>query len=75
MSRTLADETVTHLHQFQPPISGRYVRLQIEDGDWYGDYPEIREFEVFTEDYRLPPPIDNRLDEYNAVQMHYENLG
>ncbi len=75
VSRTLADETVTHLHQFQPPISGRYVRLQIEDGDWYGDYPEIREFEVFTDGYRLPPPIDNRLDEYNAVQMHYENLG
>ena len=24
---------------------------------------------------RLPPPIDDRLDEYNAVQMHYENLG
>ena len=75
VSHTLVDEVVTHLRQFQPPISGRYVRLQIEQGDWYGDYPEIREFEVFTDSYRLPPPIDNRLDEYNAVQMHYENLG
>ena len=75
VSRTLADETVTHLRQFQPAISGRYVRLQIEQGDWYGDYPEIQEFEVFTDTYRLPPPIDSRLDEHNAVQMHYENLG
>ena len=75
VSRMLVDETVTHLRQFQPPILGRYVRLQIEQGDWYGDYPEIREFEVFTDTYRLASPIDNRLDEYNAVQMHYENLG
>ena len=75
VSHTLVDETVTHLRQFQPPISGRYIRLQIEEGDWYGDYPEIREFEIFTDTYRLPPPIDKRLDEYNAVQMHYENLG
>ena len=75
VSHTLVDETVTHLRQFQPPISGRYVRLQIEQGDWYGDYPEIREFEIFTDTYRLPPATDNRLDAYNAVQMHYENLG
>ena len=75
VSRTLADEVVTHLRQFQPSISGRYIRLQIEEGDWYGDYPEIREFEVFTDTYRLPSSIDNKLDEYNAVQMHYENLG
>ena len=75
VSHTLVDEVVTHVRQFQPPISGRYIRLQIEHGDWYGDYPEIREFEVFTDTYRLPPPSDNRLDEYNAVQMHYENLG
>ncbi len=75
VSRTLADETVTHLRQFQPAISGRYIRLHIEQGDWYGDYPEIREFEVFTDTYRPSPPIDDKLDEYNAVQMHYENLG
>ena len=75
VSRTLVDEVVTHLRQFQSPISGRYVRLQIEQGDWYGDYPEIREFEVFTDTYRLIPPIDDKIDEYNAVQMYYENLG
>ena len=76
VSQTLVDETVTHLRQFQPPISGRYIRLQIEEGDWYGDYPEIREFEVFTD--CLPAAasaLKTELDEYNAVQMHYENLG
>jgi hypothetical protein len=75
VSRTLADEVVTHLRQFDPSISGRYIRLEIQQGDWYGDYPEIREFEVFTDTYRLSRPLDDRLDEYNAVQMHYENLG
>lgn len=75
VSDALVDEVVTHLRQFHPPISGRYIRLQIEQGDWYGDYPEIRELEVFTDSYRLSPSIDNGLDEYNAVQMHYENLG
>ena len=75
VSDALVDEVVTHLRQFQPPISGRYIRLRIEQGDWYGDYPEIRELEVFTDTYRLSPSIDNRLDEYNAAQMHYENLG
>ena len=75
VSHILVDEVVAHFRQFQPAISGRYIRLQIEPGDWYGEYPEIREFEVFTDTYRLPPPIDDKLDEYNAVQMHYENLG
>ena len=56
-------------------ISARYVRLQIDNGDWYGSYPELREFEVFTDAYRLPPPSDHKLSDYNAVQMHYENLG
>ena len=75
VSHILADETVTHLRRFHLPILGRYVRLRIERGDWYGDYPEIREFEIFTDNYRLPPPVDDRLSDYNAVQMHYENLG
>lgn len=34
VSHTFLDETVTHLRhrQFQLPISGRYVRLEIEQG-------------------------------------------
>lgn len=89
-SNVLPDETFTDLQLFEsssvhhsnsddPPrgdaISARYVRLQIDNGDWYGSYPELREFEVFTDAYRLPPASRHKLSDYNAVQMHYENLG
>ena len=89
-SNILPDDTLTDLHLFESSranhsksgdlpggdtISARYVRLQIDNGDWYGSYPELREFEVFTDAYRLPPPSDHKLSDYNAVQMHYENLG
>lgn len=90
VSNILPDETLTDLHLFEsshvnlsnsddPPVGdeirARYVRLQIDYGDWYGSYPELREFEIFTDAYRLPPPSDHKLSDYNAVQMHYENLG
>ena len=71
----LPDDTVTDFQLFSSPISARYIRLRIERGDWYGDYPEIREFEVFTDDYRPTRPVNRRLSDYNAVQMHHENLG
>jgi hypothetical protein len=77
-SGVFPDETVTDLHLFDPPLSGRYVLLQVDEGDWYGDYPEIREFEVFTDAYRLPPSesgVSREMNDYNAVQIHYENLG
>ena len=71
----LPDDTVTDFHLFSSPASARYIRLRIDSGDWYGDYPEIREFEVFTEDYRPTHPVERRLSSYNAVQIHHENLG
>ena len=90
VSNILPDETFTDLHLFESShvdhsnsvdlpsgdaIRARYIRLQIDHGDWYGNYPELREFEVFTDAYRLPPPSAHKLSDYNAVQMHYENLG
>ena len=90
-SKILPDETVTDFHlfdSFHSPHSnptnqenrereywGRYIRLHINRGDWYGSYPELREFEVFTDTYRLPPATRHQLSDYNAIQMHYENLG
>ena len=71
----LPDETVTDFQLFSSPIAARYIQMRIERGDWYGDYPEIREFEVFTDDYRPAAPDNRRLSDYNAVQMHHENLG
>ena len=88
-SNILPDETFTDQRLFDSPraddansdaqgrdeVRARYVRLQIDHGDWYGSYPELREFEVFTDAYRLPPASSRKLSDYNAVQMHYENLG
>ncbi|MDE0186471.1 MAG: discoidin domain-containing protein [Candidatus Poribacteria bacterium] len=74
-SESLPDETVTDFQLFSPPVLARYVRMRIEHGDWYGDYPEIREFEVFADDYRPVRPVNRPLSDYNAVQMHHENLG
>ena len=74
-SDRLPDETVTDFQLFSSPVSARFIRMRIEHGDWYGDYPEIREFEAFTDDYRPARPVNRPLSDYNAVQMHHENLG
>ena len=75
VSDVLPDDTVVAYHRFEKPVSGRYVRLRIDHGDWHGDHPELREFELFTDSYRQLSPVDRELSDYNAVQMHYENMG
>ena len=80
-SETLPDETVIDLHLLEKGRRGRYIQLQIRPGDWYGDYAEIRELEVFTDNHRLLPsqlPENSsyrQLADYTATQMEYENLG
>ena len=74
VSQQLPDETVVDRHLFDMPVMGRYIRLHIEDGDWYGDYAEIREFEVYTESYR-PSNLEREFGNYNAIQMQHERLG
>ena len=74
ISQELPDETVADQHLFDMPMKGRYIRLQIENGDWHGDYAEIREFEVYTKDYR-PNSLERELRDYNAIQMQHERLG
>ena len=80
-SETLPNETVVDLHLLEKGRRGRYIQLQIRPGDWYGDYAEIRELEVFTDNYRLLPsqlpedPSYQQLADYTAIQMEYENLG
>ena len=69
------DAILTIEGRFEAPVSGRYVRLRINPGDWQGDYPILREFEIFTDTYRQSPPIDEQLSDHNAVLMQYENLG
>ena len=70
----MPDETVVDQQLFDIPVIGRYIRLHIEEGDWHGDYAEIREFEVYTKDYR-PNNLEREFGNYNAIQMQHERLG
>ncbi|RKY00086.1 hypothetical protein DRP77_12115, partial [Candidatus Poribacteria bacterium] len=74
-SPQLPDETVQDVFKPSKPISARYVKLLIRRGDWHGDYAELREFEVFTDDYRLPESKGKPMEGYNAVQAYYEDPG
>jgi hypothetical protein len=74
-SPQLEDKTVQDIFRPSDPISARFVRLSISKGDWFGDHAEIREFEVFTDGYRLVEVQPELMDEYNAVQAYYENCG
>ncbi|MFQ6039378.1 MAG: discoidin domain-containing protein [Candidatus Poribacteria bacterium] len=77
-SDELEDKTISSLYLFErgtDSVSARYVQLRIEKGDWYGDYPEMREFEVFTDEYRLPYEPEKDINDYNAMQIYYDNCG
>ena len=74
ISQQLPDETIKDQHLLNIPVIGRYIRLHIEDGAWHGDYAEIREFEVYTKDYR-PNNLEREFGNYNAIQMQHERLG
>ena len=58
-----------------PLLEARYVRLVVKKGDWYGDYPEMQEFEVFTDEYRPTAAEPEDINEYNAIQAYYEDCG
>jgi len=72
------DEEEPQPHRVVPTNNipeARYVRLVIKNGDWYGDYAEIQEFEVFTDEYRLPTSEPEDINEYNAIQAYYDDCG
>jgi hypothetical protein len=76
-SDELEDKTISSLYLFDSaggisPVSARYVRLRIENR--YGDYPEMQEFEVFTDEYRLSNE-EKDINQYNAIQVYYDNCG
>ncbi|MBM3237896.1 hypothetical protein FJZ31_16530 [Candidatus Poribacteria bacterium] len=76
-SDELEDKTISSLYLFDlaggiSPVSARYVRLRIETR--YGDYPEMQEFEVFTDEYRLSSE-EKDINQYNAIQVYYDNCG
>lgn len=73
-SAELENKTVSDSHIFANPPQARYVRLTVESGDWYGSYPEIREVEIYTDEYR-PANYAESIEEYNASQVYYDNCG
>ncbi|MFC1716121.1 sugar-binding protein [Candidatus Poribacteria bacterium] len=74
VSGELKNETSTDSHTFANDVQARYVRLRVPEGGWYGNYPEITEVEIYTDEYR-PSDYDAQIQEYNASQVYYDNCG
>ncbi len=74
ISPELENKTVTDVFKPNNPIQARFVQLVIDQGKWYGLYPEIREVEIYTDEYR-PSDYYQNIDEHNAVQVYYDNCG
>jgi hypothetical protein len=74
-SAQLADETASHPYVFPEPLMARFVQFTIPQGAWYGDYPELREVEVFTDPYRLAPFPTEDMAAHNATRIYYDDCG
>ncbi|MBD3182955.1 hypothetical protein GF312_11740 [Candidatus Poribacteria bacterium] len=74
ISEVLENKMVTDTHIFSDRIQARYIRLNIKPEGWYGSYPEIREVEIYTQDYRSSD-YQMPIEEYNAIQVYYDNCG
>ncbi len=74
-ARDLPDDGVSHAVSLPAPERARYVRWVIVEGDWYGDYPALRELEVFTDEYRLPPSASEAMQDYTPILVREDNCG
>lgn len=79
VSKELENKTVTDSHIFarenpEAIIRVRFIRLTISPNGWYGKYPEIREVEIFTDEYR-PSDYTKPIENYNAFQVSYNDCG
>ena len=61
-SGQLENKTVTDSHMFTNNVQARYIQLRVPSGAWYGNYPEIREVEIYVDEYR-PSTYDARSEE------------
>ncbi len=75
-SGELENKTVTDSYLFQedPPLQAKYLRLTVSPDGWYGKYPEIREVDIYTDEYRLSNYTET-IEDHNAVQVYYDNCG
>ncbi|HGJ64709.1 TPA: hypothetical protein ENS27_04885, partial [bacterium] len=73
-STELENSTFTDSYTFEKPYQARYARLTVPEGGWYGKYPEIKEVEIYTEDYR-PSTFNESIENNNASQVFYDDCG
>ena len=69
----LPDEAQSHRLMFPEPVTARFLRVTIPSGEWHGEYPEIREIEAFTDQYRPAP--DEPQDGVGFIQIRRDNCG
>ena len=73
-SSELENKFLIDSHLFNKPIQARYARLTIPPNGWYGKYPEIKEVEIWTEEYR-PSNFNEPIENNNASQVYYDDCG
>ncbi|MGB9595102.1 MAG: sugar-binding protein [Candidatus Poribacteria bacterium] len=73
-SSELENKLLTDSHLFNKPIQARYARLTVPPNGWYGKYPEIKEVEIWTDEYR-PSNFNEPIENNNASQVYYDDCG
>jgi hypothetical protein len=74
LSPELENKTLTDSHLFNKPLQARYARLTIPPGAFYGKFPEIKEVEIWTDEYR-PSNFNEPIENNNASQVYYDDCG
>ncbi|MDQ1327833.1 MAG: type protein, partial [Candidatus Poribacteria bacterium] len=73
-SPELENKYFTDSHTLDKTYQARYARITVPPGGWYGKYPEIREVEIYTDEYR-PSSYNEPIENNNASQVCYDNCG
>ena len=80
-SEILPNEVVKDTYLPETSQRGRFIKLKIDVNDWYGEYAEVSNFEVFTDEYRIlssqlsSDPQYRNFEDYTTKRVEYENLG
>jgi hypothetical protein len=73
-SPELENKYLTDSHILDKTYQARYARITVPPGGWYGKFPEIREVEIYTDEYR-PSNYNEPIENNNASQVCYDNCG
>jgi len=73
-SPELENKFLVDSHTLNKSYQARYARITVPPGGWYGNYPEIREVEIYTDEYR-PSNYNEPIENNNASQVYYDDCG